>query len=141
MKLVTVKRIAETDDGMFGVILDGITPFALTLENMWLNNVRNLSCIPAGEYRCERVNSPKFGDTFEVMDVPDRSHILLHKGNTEDNTHGCILIAEEFGYLNKKTAILSSKQGYGEFMQRLEGLDEFTLKIEDHRKCPNFNRG
>ena len=141
MKRMIIKRIAETDDGMFGVVVDGITPFALTLENMWLNNTRNLSCIPAGEYRCERVNSPRFGDTFEVMNVPDRTHILFHKGNTEDNTKGCILIAEEFGYLNKKTAILSSSKGYGEFMQRLEGLDSFTLKIEDHRQCPNFNRG
>jgi len=140
MKRMIIKRNQETDDGMFGMIVDGITPFALTLENMWLNNKRNISCIPAGEYECRRVNSPKFGDTFEVMNVPNRSHILFHKGNTEDDTAGCILIAEEFGELNKKTAILSSARGLREFMRRLEGIDKFTLKIEDHRKCPTFDR-
>jgi hypothetical protein len=133
MKEFTLKRIAENDDGTFGVLIDQVTPFALTVENMWLNNVRNLSCIPTGQYTCRRVDSPKFGDTFEVMDVKGRTHILFHKGNTEDDTAGCILVAEEFGYLNRKVAVLSSSRGYGEFMQRLEGQDSFTLKVEDHR--------
>ena len=48
MKTLTIKRIAEIEDGTFGVILDGDTPFAVTLERNWLDNQANVSCIPAG---------------------------------------------------------------------------------------------
>ncbi len=132
MKEITVKRIGENDDGVFGVILDGITPFALTLENPDLNNLRGKSCIPVGEYLCVRYSSTRYPDTFIVTNVPDRDYILFHVGNTDKDTAGCILVAEEFGELNKKTAILSSKKGFAEFMERLKGFERFLLKIEKH---------
>ena len=123
--------IAENDDGTFGVLMDIVTPFALTLENQWLGNRRNLSCIPVGEYVCERYSSSKYSGTFIVTNVPDRSYILFHTGNTDEDTKGCILVAEEFGYLDKKVAVLSSRKGFNEFMRRMEGLDRFLLKIKN----------
>ena len=132
MKEIIIKRIAENDDGVFGVIVDTVTPFALTLENPDLNNLRNKSCIPVGEYICTRYSSEKYPDTFIVKDVPGRSYILFHVGNTDDDTAGCILVAEEFGFLHGETAILSSRKGFNEFMERLEGFDRFLLKIEKH---------
>lgn len=129
MKIISLIRIASNQDGTFGVLLDESVPFALTVERPWLNNKKNVSCIPVGNYLCKRINSPKFGDTFEVTDVPLRSDILFHKGNTEDSTHGCIVIGEEFGELNGKTAVLSSSKGFNEFLRRLKDVNEFTLLI------------
>jgi hypothetical protein len=131
MKTCTIKRIAETDDGTFGVMLDGEVPFALTLERQWLNNKVGESCIPAGDYECKRIRSPRFGNTFEVTNVPGRSHILFHKGNLDDDSHGCILIGEMFGKLSGNPGILASRQGFEEFMNKLEDVDEFSLKIVD----------
>lgn len=129
MITLTLKRVASDNYGTFGVLIDGDTPFAVTCEDLWRDNAPSISCIPVGMYHCKRVKSPKFGDTFEVTGVPGRSHILFHKGNTEDDTHGCILVAEEFGKLHGKTAVLASGAGYGEFMARLKGVDSFPLHI------------
>ena len=130
MKKLTLKRIAENEDGTFGVLIDGDTPFALTLERNWLSNKPNESCIPAGKYVCKRIISPRFGETFEITNVPGRSHILFHTGNLEEHSKGCILIGEEFGYLNGKVAVLSSRKGFKEFMDRLNGLSSFEIEIK-----------
>lgn len=129
--MITLLRIGANQDGTFGVLKDGNVPFALTLEKEWINNRPNISCIPNGSYVCRRVNSPRFGETFEVADVQGRTHILFHKGNTEDDSRGCILIGEEFGPLgDKEVAVLSSNRGFKEFMQRLKGQVEFQLIIK-----------
>ena len=133
MKVLTLKRIAENKDGVFGVLIDWDIPFALTLERQWLNNEPMLSCIPFGEYICKRVITPKHGEVFEVIGVPNRSAILFHKGNVMEHTEGCILIGEQFESLDGKTAILNSGKGFGEFMKKLKGLDEFKIIIEKRR--------
>jgi hypothetical protein len=75
------------------------------------------------------VNSPKFGDTFEVTDVPGRSHILFHKGNLEDDSHGCILVGESFNPVLGRPGITSSKEGFEEFMHMLSMVNEFPIDI------------
>lgn len=133
MRCITIKRISETEDGTFGVILDGRVPFALTLEDEWKDNQVGISCIPVGTYTCKRKMFNRGGyETFEITNVLGRTHILLHRGNDEDDTEGCPLIAEKFDKLNNKTAILSSKEGFAEFMERLQDVDEFLLHIIDN---------
>lgn len=128
----TIKRVASTPDGVFGVILYDGMPFALTAERPWLDNQSNISCIPEGEYFCHRVKSPKFGDTFEVQNVPGRTHILFHRGNIpKKDSHGCILIGEMFEPVNGKPAVQSSAKGYGEYKQMVEGLDSHYLNINN----------
>ena len=129
MKSLTLKRVATNNDGTFGVLIDELVPFALTLELPWENNLRNKSCIPSGTYSCKRIVSPKFGNTFTVQEVSNRTHILFHRGNVEEDTEGCILIGEQFEYLHDKIAILGSRKGFGEFMGRLAGEELFSLLI------------
>ncbi len=129
--MMTLKRISGTGDGTFGVLMEGEVPFALTVERPWLQNRRNVSCIPPGRYVCRRTLSPRFGETFEVTGVPGRSHILFHKGNTAADSSGCIVVGERFGELGGTPAVLSSARAFGAFMGRLGGRDEFTLLIEE----------
>lgn len=132
MRKLTLIRIAYISDGTFGVLLDyDNTPFCLTLEREWRNNEKNVSCIPRGKYICQRVQSPKFGNTFEVLNVPKRSHILFHKGNIEDDSHGCIIVGEEYGIYKHKVAILSSGKAFHEFMTLLNPDDWIELEIKD----------
>jgi len=129
-----IKRI--TDNGpTFGVFKDFEgKPFAVTLEPEWLNNLVDNSCIPSGDYLCKRVDSPKYGDTFEITGVPGRTHVLFHWGNLPKNTKACVLVAEKFGELGGKTAILQSKnspgEGFNEFMDITKGLDYFWIRIK-----------
>lgn len=125
----TIIRAPSIPDGTFGMMLDGEIPFCLTLERRWLDNKKNESCIPNGIYLCQRITSPRFGNTFQVFDVPNRSHILFHKGNIMDDSHGCIILGEQFEPLNGKNAVLSSGKAFDEFSQRTRGTDEFILYI------------
>jgi Family of unknown function (DUF5675) len=131
MHTLTLQRVGQSSRGTFGVLRVGPVPFALTLERPWVDNQPEVSCIPAGRYQCRRVRSPKFGDTFEVMDVPGRSHILFHKGNTVEDTEGCILVAEEFSGTFEAPMVVSSERGFLEFKRLLDGHAEFTLLIAD----------
>ena len=130
MKMSLV-RVASTTYGTFGVLLDGGLPFCLTIERPWLFNRRNVSCITMGEYVCKRVKSPKFGDTFEVCDVPGRSAILFHKGNIMEDSHGCIILGEMFEPLNDIPAVLSSGKAMEEFLSKTSTVDEFDLEIKE----------
>jgi len=63
--------------------------YSLELPN--LGNQKQISCIPEGEYDLNIYNSVKFGRCLIVKDVPGRDSILIHKGNYNSDTHGCIL--------------------------------------------------
>ena len=67
-----------------------------TLENPWLDNQRNISCIPEGEYPV-RIRLPRESATRDyihllVKDVKDRDYILFHIGNSAKDSRGCILV-------------------------------------------------
>ncbi len=126
-------RISYLDQMTFGVLLDEKTPFCLTLERPWLDNKRSISCIPEGHYLCKRVDSPKFGDTFEITNVPERSHILFHSGNIVDDTHGCVITGEQYELLGGESAVIASGKAFKEFKDRLDGVDEFVIIIESHK--------
>jgi len=125
----TIIRSPSTEDGTFGMMLDDQIPFCLTLERKWLDNRKGESCIPSGLYLCERVISPKFGETFEITNVPNRTQILFHKGNLINDSHGCVILGEQFEYINGKNAVLSSGKAFSEFIQRTLGLIQFDLYI------------
>ena len=130
MRVFKLIRVVENKHGTYGVLIDGDTPICLTLERPWKNNKRNVSCIPTEIYMCKRVNSPKFGNTFKVVDVPKRSHILFHKGNLAEDSHGCIILGEQYGHPTLgEDALFSSGVAFKEFMERTKDLNEFMLSI------------
>lgn len=124
-------RVAYLDKVTFGVLLFDRVPFCVTLERPWLGNQRNVSCIPVGSYLCKRVNSPKFGETFEVVSVPNRSAILFHKGNLSEDTHGCIIVGEQFEPMTGMLAIQASGKAMSEFLILTSGLNSFSLNIKE----------
>ncbi len=125
----TLLRIAEKLHATYGVLMEDYQPWLLTLEDAWMGNQRNISCIPEGPYKCRRVQSPKFGDTFEVTNVPGRSHILFHSGNDQDDTSGCILLGSEWGKNRDEVIVAESRKAVDKFMHRLTHTDEFNLYI------------
>ena len=131
MKSLIIRRAVTGAQGTFGMIVYNDLPFALTLEREWLGNATGISCIPHGTYKCKRIDSPKFGNTFEITNVPGRTHILFHKGNLDDDSHGCILIGEQFGDVKGSQGILSSRAGYNEMMGIMKDEVGFRLIIVD----------
>ena len=132
MKQVRITRISSNPDhGTFGAVTIDSRPFCLSLEPYSRDNEKSVSCIPRGQYLCKRVDSPKYGNVFEVTSIQNRSKVLIHWGNIDSNTEGCILLGEEFGAMGEDWAILSSKKAFNEFMKEFSGLDEFTLTINE----------
>lgn len=124
----TLYRHEMTDHASFGVLVLNGEIHSLTLENPWLDNASNVSCITAGTYQCHPVRSPRFGNVYEVKDVPGRTHILFHSGNLTRDTQGCILLGNTIGYLDKQRGILHSRPALDSFMAKAEG-QPFSLKI------------
>lgn len=75
-----------------GVLL---TPAGLkltTLERPYLDNQRNISCIPEGTYEVRRDRTGRF-TWFAVQNVPNRTAIEFHEGTKPEHSEGCILMS------------------------------------------------
>lgn len=93
-----------------------------TLERAWLNNQRNISCIPTGRYLCTRRNpTQKFNyEHILVNGVPNRDAILMHIGNyAVRDSSGCILVGTDFSDINGDgiTDITSSRNAFMKLMK------------------------
>ena len=105
----------------------GDEPLCLSCEDPWVNNQRMISCIPGGQYHVVPRTSPKFKQHWHVQDVPGRDMILIHGGNTINDTHGCILIGRAFSRIGALPSIMQSQEALSMLRERFPG--EFTLTI------------
>lgn len=128
---VRIIRIEESDQGTFGVMTICGQAFCVTLERPDELNKVNISSIPAGQYLCKKTNSHRFGETFEITNVPDRTHVLLHAGNRIEDTQGCVVLAQHFGKLHGDRAVLNSGATFREFMEIMGGFVYFSLVIKE----------
>jgi len=126
-----IKRVERSQTETIGILLIDRLLMGFSLELPWLNNQRQISCIPPGEYLCTRTKSPKFGNVFQVSNVPDRDNILIHAGNTTADTNGCIIPGLSVGYLKEARAVLQSKAAIAALYQKLIGINFFTLNISE----------
>lgn len=105
---LTLIRELSTPDGTFGTIwLDG-KELCKTCELPWGDNLPRESCIPVGGYTCIHHDSLHHPNTWELLDVPGRSDILIHNGNTIADSNGCILVGSAFGTVDGNPAVINS---------------------------------
>jgi hypothetical protein len=97
-KLINLLLIRDTfsENSVIGELFLNGERMCDTLENPWLDNQRNISCIPEGEYKV-RLRLPRESGTRDylhllVQDVPNRKWVLVHRGNYPSQTQGCILV-------------------------------------------------
>lgn len=103
----------------------------VTLEPPFIFNEKRISCIPCGNYIVKKRWSLKYGFHFHVLNVPDRSMILIHHGNFYTNTLGCIVVGSEFKDINNDAFndVINSKAT----LKKLYALlpSHFTLSIKN----------
>lgn len=136
MKQVKLTRSTHLSQATIGVleILDEwgevvVSGRFFTLENPKRETSKD-DRIPAGTYQCVPFSGMKYKNVYHVLNVPNRSHILLHWGNTEKDTEGCILLGNRVGEINGQPAVLDSRNCFKRFRE-LIGDNEFTLVVED----------
>jgi hypothetical protein len=99
-----------------------------TVERPWLDNAPNVSCIPTGYYEMEKVNSPRFGpDTWEIMDVPGRTHILIHAANWSKQLEGCIALGR--GLFANLDGVTNSRNAVRDLERITSEVESMTLTI------------
>jgi len=72
-----------------------------TLELPDLNNQSNISCIPDGQYKVKKYDSPSKGNVILLENVPNRTYIEIHAGNFTRQILGCILVGDSIRWLDK----------------------------------------
>ena len=129
MKKLFLKRFFADHRATLGVLQIPDLSFPLfTLENCWRQNMSDISCIPPAVYLCTPYKSKKYPDNYQLSDVPGRSKILIHVGNTAKDTKGCILLGMACGSLSNEPAILSSTEALNLFRSIINNQN-FLLEI------------
>lgn len=120
MTEIKLERFAYHPKGTLGAIrFDRQTFF--TIEKPWKNNAVMVSCIPEGVYDMGWRKSPKFGETWHVQDVPNRTHILIHTANFPQDVHGCIGLG---------TAPMSDAIAVGSSREAVKNFEALTKDLE-----------
>lgn len=142
MKKLVLKRTETSPQGTFGKLYDGNTLICYTGElpkyagNPDVLNERRTDCIPTGTYVCKIKQGSKFGIVYRLENVPNRSEILIHKGNYagskidgyRSDIEGCILLGTEIGILSNQKAVRDSKTAFDKFM-KLMNKEPFEIMI------------
>ena len=134
MKKAYLNRVSETEEQTLGYfsLYDGLEKVfdSVTLELPWKANMRNISCVPKGVYKVVPRYSPKYKNHFILEDVRDRKYILIHSGNFNTDTRGCILLGNRFAQINADSLldIAASRRTLDELLETCQG-DGFELTI------------
>ncbi len=132
MNKLTLTRIRYEDDCTLGVLeVGGEKVYTLELPDK--SNQRNVSCIPEGFYEFIphgwSGNDKKFKKVWEIEDVPNRSAILFHAGNTTRDTEGCILLGMGIHSSRGEHYIVDSRKAIN-LMRSLIGKDYGIIEIK-----------
>lgn len=109
---IELKRFAYHPEGTLGVI-DFFEERFYTIERPWLDNKPNVSCIPVGKYDTGWRKSPRFGETWHIQDVTDRTYILIHAANFPKDVQGCIGLGT--GLMGDRVAVSNSRKAVDRF--------------------------
>lgn len=131
MELKLVRCTENKGLCQLGMLLIRGQAIFLTLELPDSNNQQNISCIPAGTYTWVKKISSKTDNqpTLALLNVQGRSGILVHWGNSEEDTQGCILVGKALANFDGDICVTQSKVAWAELMKILQGIDTGTITI------------
>ena len=153
MKL-EVLRISSESDSSSGLVFDvtnGRKFLCYSLEDEYRDEkVMHETRVPAGTYQIllrkeggfNAKYTKKYGDfhkgMLHVQDVPGFEYILIHTGNTDEHTSGCLIVgdSQENNQLMKNGFIGKSVQAYKRIYtpiaDALENGEEVTITYVDY---------
>ena len=148
MKLRVI-RYFSSDDFTLGMLLDetdGKHFLCYTLEDEHREEkVMHETRIPAGTYNITLRTvggfhgryTKKYGDMHKgmlwVRDVPGFEYILIHTGNTDEHTSGCLIVgnsSDRKGFIG--SSVSAYKRIYPAIAEALERGEEVTITYENY---------
>jgi hypothetical protein len=145
---ITVERFEHNEDETISrVYLDGVYQCFALEDQYRLVKVAGDTRIPSGTYRVtlrlvggkNATYSKKYPTWHKgmlwVRDVPGFEYILIHQGNTDKDTEGCLLLGTKRGILNGRQAVLESAIAYKRFylkvIKAFESGEEINIEYID----------
>lgn len=137
MKRLILQRLSDDGDTTFGVFIYNNLPVCLSIENTWKFNQPFVSCVPAGLYVCNKLETTKArGLTFR-LDMSEmnrltgikRTNCDIHPGNTHKNTEGCLLSVTYFTNIYGIEGGAWSVTAFKKLMKVFEGEGVIELEI------------
>lgn len=126
MQRLELKTVAVREDGCFSVLLWDGRPIAVSVERTF-DDERPI--LQNGVCDCNATVYMKGNyDTFEIM-VPGHSRILFHKGNTELDSIGCVVVGSSFDAMGPVAGVLNSAAGFANFIALTKGLKSFQMLV------------
>ena len=126
-----LKRVDSNEHGIFSILMDNHNNVFATLEHAYAQSDNTYKPkIPNGTFKCIRGqhqlhSGPPFS-TFEITGVVGHSNLLFHKGNTDKDSEGCVLVGSQ----RIANTVVASRVAFELFMDCLDGINEFTLTVE-----------
>ena len=150
--LLEVQRFSTGQESTLGLLMDiTYNPVFLcyTLEDTYNSTkIYGETRIPSGKYqvklrkeggfhsRYTRKFGSKHRGMLQIMDVPGYEYILIHVGNDDEDTKGCLLVGDtidnnqiDFGFIGKSTQ--AYKRIYPLIAETIENGEEVWIKYTD----------
>lgn len=133
--LIEVKRASCGATCTLGKMYIDDVEYCYTLEDVVREEkVYGETAIPAGRYRVVVTHSNRFGcDMPLLMEVPNFSGVRIHYGNTDADTHGCILVGTHVS--PNGDAITESRAAYYRVFDKIrdaiEQGEEVHIEVTD----------
>lgn len=116
---IIIKRIFNGADYTIGKLYIDGKYFCDTLEDTVRApgvKIPGRTAIPAGKYKIKLTESLRFGRLMPRLEnVPGFTGVLIHSGNTSEDTEGCILVGKN----RVKGKVLDSRETFAKFLRLL----------------------
>lgn len=151
LEVLRVSSDVDSSSGLVFDITDGRKFLCYSLEDEYRNDkVMHETRVPAGTYQIQlrKVGgfnaryAKKYGDSHKgmlhVQDVPGFEYILIHTGNTDEHTSGCLIVGDsqennqllKNGFIGK--SVQAYKRIYTPIATALENGEEVTITYVDY---------
>jgi len=106
-----------------------------TIELPWKENTSQVSCIPEGKYELKKRYTRRLGKHLILMNVPNRSLILMHAANDAlKELKGCIAPVSFFTGEGKDSSKAAPAKLVNRIYPELERTEQIFLTIQSKRK-------
>ena len=151
LEILRISSDVDSSSGLVFDITDGRKFLCYSLEDEYRNEkVKHETRVPAGTYQIQlrKVGgfnaryAKKYGDfhkgMLHVQDVPGFEYILIHTGNTDEHTSGCLIVGDsqennqllKNGFIGK--SVQAYKRIYTPIATALENGEEVTITYVDY---------
>ena len=144
MKRLILERLIHNPLATIGPMYDPDTAWSIFILENPDRATDTDDRVDAGLYICKRIISPKLsmstaydqpplkglkkGETFQLQNVPRRTHINFHWGSTEKDSLGCLITGlTQMG----DSALGQSRLAFRKLMLYMAGEDQFQLEIRN----------